>query len=73
MKDHWQLIGYAPDSGADLEDDVDLDVDVQVGRNAISVEIIGPDLRHRYNSLTISGFKAEHDFEEVYRTLLDCG
>ena len=34
---------------------------------------MGPDLSHRYNTLTISGFKAEHDFNEVYEALLEIG
>ena len=33
MKDHWQSIGYTPDSEVDLEDEIDLEVDIQVGKN----------------------------------------
>ena len=51
MKDHWQSIGYTPDSEVDLEDEIDLEVDIQVGKNHAKglekwVQILVTDIMH---------------------------
>ena len=50
MEEHWKQVGFSPDTRTTNGDDVDLDVDVQIGRdNFKDVVKSGPDLTQRYS------------------------
>ena len=73
MEKHWKDIGFTPDSNADAEDEVD-DLKIQIGKGNIEKQIQqGPDLTHRYSSIIVSGFSAEHNLDDIHPLLLGQG
>ena len=74
MENHWKEIGFIPDKGTATGDDVELDIDVQIGKTKVpEVEHQGPDLKHRYTAISIKGFSGEQDILEIRDILLEHG
>ena len=73
MKEHWENIGYRPDT-IDLNE-VD-DIEVQIGRNdpaPVPVESLRPDHSAKYKSVIIKGFSKTAHEQDIYNILLEGG
>ena len=73
MKEHWENIGYRPDT-IDLNE-VD-DIEVQIGRNdpaPVPVESLRPDHSAKYKSVIIKGFSKTVPEQDIYNILLEGG
>ena len=71
---HWKQVGFSPDTRTTNEDDIDLDVDVQIGRdNFKDVVKSGPDLTQRYSAIMISGFRADQELTDIHQLMIEQG
>ena len=74
MKDHWERIGYHPETDSLNGVDEDTELQVQVGRNE-KEPILIPDstLKSKYQSVIIKGFKADTTLETILKILSEHG
>ena len=73
MQDHWDKVGYRPDTKDMGEVD---EVDVQVGRGnpePAPTDLLRPDYSKRYSSVLINGFPKTAEEQDVYEILLEGG
>ena len=73
MEDHWEKVGYKPDSMELNEVD---NLDIQIGNiepETAPVETLRPDHSSKYDSVIIKGFSKEAEEREVYNILLEGG
>ena len=74
MEKHWEDIGFIPDRSTTIGEDVELDVDVQIGQDNIKNSVkCGPDLTQRYTAININGFSADVVITEIHKIFLDHG
>ena len=73
MEEHWEKVGYKPDT-QDLNE-VD-ELDVQVGRNApepVPADSLRPDHTEKYTSVLINGFSKTAEEQDIYDILIEGG
>ena len=74
MERHWEEVGFIPDRGTINGEDIELDVDVQIGKDNIqNVVKSGPDFTQRYTAININGFSAEVQIPEIHKIFLEHG
>ena len=74
MKQHWEKIGYKPETDALNEVDAEEEVQVQVGRLEQNlVEVPKSTLASKYKSVIIRGFKADTPKEDILEVLKQQG
>ena len=73
MQDHWEKVGYRPDTIELNEVDV---LDVQIGRKEAEPapsDSLRPDHTAKYSSVKINGFSKTAEEQEIYNILLEGG
>ena len=73
MEEHWEEVGYKPDTVELNEVD---NLDIQIGNvepECAPVDSLRPDHSSKYNSVIIKGFSKEVEEKEVYNILLEGG
>ena len=74
MEKHWQEVGFTPETSTVLGDDIELDIDVQIGQDSMkSVMQSGPDLTQRYTAIMVSGLSAEQNLSDIHTLLVSKG
>ena len=70
MMEHWQKIGYKPDTDAFNEVDEVIHHDVQVGREEMETNLIPEShLTSKYHSVIVKGFRADTSIESILEIL----
>ena len=74
MKEHWQKIGYQPDTDSMNEVDETLELDIQVGRKDKETNVIlESTLTSKYHSVIVKGFRADTSWDSIQEILTQQG
>ena len=66
MKDHWQKIGYKPETDSLNEVDEAVELDIQVGRKNVETNVIPEStLSSKYHSVIVKGFRADTSWDSI--------
>ena len=67
MKEHWQKIGYQPETDSLNEVDEAVELDIQVGRQIPETNVIPEStLTSKYHSVILKGFRADTSTERKF-------
>ena len=74
MKEHWEKVGYQPETDSLNEVDGGIELDIQVGRKQLETNVI-PDSTYsnKYHSVILKGFRADTSLETVEEVLFQQG
>ena len=74
MKEHWQKIGYEPETDTLNEVDDALELDVQVGRKERESNVIPEStMTSKYHSVIVKGFRADTSWDSISEILSQHG
>ena len=74
MKDHWQKIGYKPETDSLNEVDEAVELDIQVGRKNVETNVIPEStLSSKYHSVIVKGFRADTSWDSIGQILSQHG
>ena len=74
MKEHWEKIGYQPDTGALNGVDEKLELEIQVGRNEKETNPVPESiLTSKYNSVIVKRFRTDTHMESILEILSEYG
>ena len=74
MKDHWEKIGYQPDTGTLNEVDEELELEVQVGKKDTETNYVPEStMTSKYNSVIVKGFRTDTPLESILDILHQYG
>ena len=76
MSQHWQKIGYKPDTNElnEMDDDVAVELDIQVGGKSKETFVItDSSLTSKYSSVIVKGFRQDTPLQNIREVLLENG